>query len=145
MYMVIYAWTEITRRRDQFRYPWSGTLGKSCKISLRRLQEAPHHQLKTTYLRSEMSQTLTIDLSLKTLPKVSIIQQRNCCLLFMCSRARRDIQTAMAFLTTKVKKPYQDDWGKLKIVLQYLNGTKHTKLKLTVENLSLIRWWIDAS
>ena len=66
-------------------------------------------------------------------------------LLFMCSRARRDIQTAVAFLTTRVKKPDQDDWGKLKRVLKYLNGTKHMKLKLTVENLSIIKWWIDAS
>ena len=32
-------------------------------------------------------------------------------LLFMCSRARQDIQTAVAFLTTIVKKPDQDDWG----------------------------------
>ena len=51
----------------------------------------------------------------------------------------------MAFLTTSVKKPDQDDWVKLKRVLKYLNGTKHMKLKLTVENLSLIKWWIDAS
>ena len=58
-------------------------------------------------------------------------------LLFMCSRARRDIQTAVAFLTTRVKKPDQDDWGKLKRVLKYLNGTKHMKLKLTVETYLL--------
>ena len=63
----------------------------------------------------------------------------------MCSRARRDIQTAVAFLTRRVKKPDQDDWGESKRVLKYLNGTKHMKLKLTVENLSLIKWWIDAS
>ena len=60
-------------------------------------------------------------------------------LLFMCSGARRDIQTTVAFLTTRVKKPDQDDWGKLKRVLKDLNGTKHMKLKLTVENLSLIK------
>ena len=35
-------------------------------------------------------------------------------LLFMSSRARRDIQTAVAFLTTRVKRPDKDDWGKLK-------------------------------
>ena len=51
----------------------------------------------------------------------------------------------MVFLTTRVKKPDQDDWGKLKRVLKYLNGTKHMKLKLTVENLTIIKWWIDAS
>ena len=35
-------------------------------------------------------------------------------LLFISSRVRRDIQTAMSFLTTRVKKHDEDDWGKLK-------------------------------
>jgi hypothetical protein len=35
-------------------------------------------------------------------------------LLFMSMRARQDIQTAVAFLTTRVKNPDKDDWGKLK-------------------------------
>ena len=30
-------------------------------------------------------------------------------------------------------------------MLKYLDGTKHMKLKLTVENLSIIKWWIDSS
>jgi len=46
-------------------------------------------------------------------------------LLFMAAQARRDIQTAVAFLTTRVKSPDKDDWGKLKRVLKYLNGTKY--------------------
>ena len=35
-------------------------------------------------------------------------------LLFLSARARRDIQTPVSFLTTRVKKPDEDDWGKLK-------------------------------
>ena len=66
-------------------------------------------------------------------------------LLFVATRVRRDIQTAVAFLTTRVKKPDEDDWGKLKRVLKYLKGTLHMKLRLTVENLGIIRWWVDAS
>ena len=53
-------------------------------------------------------------------------------LLFMTTRARRDIQMVVAFLTTRVKSPDEDDWGKLKWVLTYLNGTKYLKLKLSV-------------
>jgi hypothetical protein len=45
-------------------------------------------------------------------------------LLFEANRARRDIQTAVSFLTTWVKAPDQDDWGKLVRVLKYLNGTQ---------------------
>ncbi len=39
-------------------------------------------------------------------------------LLFMSTRARRNIQMAVAFLTTRVKSPDKDDWGKLKCVLK---------------------------
>ena len=42
-------------------------------------------------------------------------------LLFLSSQARRDIQTAVSFLTTRVKKLDEDSWGKLKRALKYLN------------------------
>ena len=60
-------------------------------------------------------------------------------LLFMAIRARRDIQTAVAFLTTQVKSPDKDDWGKLKRVLKYLNGTKYLKLNLSVDNIGVLK------
>ncbi len=60
-------------------------------------------------------------------------------LLFMAARARQDIQTAVAFLTTRVKSSDEDDWGKLKRVLKYLNGTKYLKLSISVENLGILK------
>lgn len=66
-------------------------------------------------------------------------------LLFMSNRARRDIHTPISFLTTKVKKPDRDDWGKLVRVLNYLKSTKHMKLTLSADSLSIIKWWINAS
>jgi hypothetical protein len=66
-------------------------------------------------------------------------------LLFMATWVRRDIQTAVAFLTTRVKSPDKDDWGKLKRVLKYLNGTKYLKLRLCVDNLGLLKWFVDVS
>eukprot|EP00804_Cyclotella_cryptica_P006122 CCRYP_010732-RA/>CCRYP_010732-RA protein AED:0.20 eAED:0.22 QI:0/0/0/1/1/1/2/0/901 len=66
-------------------------------------------------------------------------------LLYVGTRVRRDIQTAVAFLTTRVNIPDEDDWGKLKRVLKYLKGTKHMSLTLSVEDMSVIRWWVDAS
>jgi hypothetical protein len=65
--------------------------------------------------------------------------------LFVSTRVRRDVQTVVAFLTTRVKRPDEDDWGKLKRLLKYLKGTKHMKLTLSVDTLSVIRWWVDAS
>ena len=65
-------------------------------------------------------------------------------LLFL-SRVRRDIQTTVAFLTTRVKKPDEDDWGKLKRVLRYLRCTRFLKLTLFAESLTNIVWYVDAS
>ncbi len=64
-------------------------------------------------------------------------------MLFVSVRARRGIQTAVAFLTTRVKRPDKDDWGKLKRVLKYLNGTKYLKLKLNLDDLGLLKWYVD--
>jgi len=66
-------------------------------------------------------------------------------LLFLSSRARRDIQLTVAFLTTRVKQPDMDDWGKLRRVLKYLKGTRHMKLTISINDLSTVRWWVDAS
>jgi len=61
------------------------------------------------------------------------------------ARARRDIQTAVAFLATRMKQPAKDDWGKLRRVIWYLNGTRRLRLKLTIDNLAVIKWYIDGS
>ncbi len=64
-------------------------------------------------------------------------------LLFMLTRARHNMQMAVAFLTTRVKSPDKDDWGKLKRMLKYLNGTKYLKFKLSVDNFGLLKWYVD--
>ena len=51
----------------------------------------------------------------------------------------------MSFLTTRVKKPDTDDWGKLKRVFQYLTGSKALPLNLEVDNLQCTRWLVDVS
>ena len=51
----------------------------------------------------------------------------------------------MAFLATRVKKPGVDDWEKLVRVIRYLKGTKHMKLTPSMDNINMIRWWVDAS
>ena len=65
--------------------------------------------------------------------------------IFLSKRARRDIQNAVAFLSTRVKHPDEDDWGKLKRLLRYLYGTLHLKLTLEISDTSIIKWWVDAS
>ena len=68
----------------------------------------------------------------------------NAQLLFL-SCIKWDIQTPVAFLTTGIKSPDEDDWGKLKRVLKYLNDMKHLKLTLSDNSLTSIKWFVDAS
>jgi len=59
-------------------------------------------------------------------------------LLYLCRRTRKDIQTAVEFLCTCVKKPrYRSH------VIQYLRGTKD--LMLMIKPAEHPRWWVDSS
>ena len=49
------------------------------------------------------------------------------------------------FLIKRMKSPNKDDWRKLKRLLKYLKGTRHMKLILRVNRITVIKWWIDAS
>ena len=66
-------------------------------------------------------------------------------LLFFCKRARPDIQTAVAFLCTRVKAPDTDDYKKLTQVMRYLRGTVNMPLTLEAESMQIVKWWVDAS
>ena len=48
--------------------------------------------------------------------------------LFACKRARPDTGTAIAVLTTRVRSPSVDDWGKLVRYMQYVKRTKNDVL-----------------
>ena len=65
--------------------------------------------------------------------------------LFLAKRARPDIQPTIAYLCTRVKEPDEGDWEKLIRLLRYLNGTQETKLVLSAEKLSVIKWFVDAA
>ena len=55
------------------------------------------------------------------------------------------MQTTVIFLTTRVKKPYEDDKMKLNRCLKYLKGKKHANLNIYVYSLSILKWWVYAS
>jgi hypothetical protein len=59
-------------------------------------------------------------------------------LLFLCKRARPDIQTAVSFLCTRVKSPDVDEYKKLRRVMQYLRHTIDLSLTLEADNTKVI-------
>jgi hypothetical protein len=65
--------------------------------------------------------------------------------LFLCKRARSDIQPAIAFLTTRVRGPNQGDWFKLKKMLGYLKSTQEEVLVLEADDSGIITWHVDAA
>jgi len=63
-------------------------------------------------------------------------------LLYLSKRTRQDIQTAVAFLCTRVREPNTDDYKKLTKVMQYIRNTKG--ITLTVEPNDEAKWWVDS-
>ena len=66
-------------------------------------------------------------------------------LLFVAKRARPDIQVPISFLSSRVTKADRDDWKKLKRLLEYLQGTIDMPLTLSIDNMSLLKTWVDAA
>eukprot|EP00980_Cylindrotheca_fusiformis_P012434 scaffold3050_cov161-Cylindrotheca_fusiformis.AAC.4 len=61
------------------------------------------------------------------------------------TRARPDIQVPTSFLTGRVTKDDDDDWKKLKCLLKYLNNTLDLPLTLSIDNLCVVKTWVDAA
>ena len=66
-------------------------------------------------------------------------------LLYISKRARLDIQVATAFLSTRVQKPTENDWQKLRRLIQYLHGTIHMARYVSLKNILEMDIFIDAS
>ena len=65
-------------------------------------------------------------------------------LLFLSKRARPDVQPAVAYLTTRVKSPDEDDYKKLSRVMKYLRGSIDKILTLEADATHIVKWWVDA-
>jgi Reverse transcriptase (RNA-dependent DNA polymerase) len=65
--------------------------------------------------------------------------------LYLCKRARPDLQPTVAFLTTRVVHPTINDWRKLSRSIWYLRGSKELVLTLEADEGINVKWWIDAS
>ena len=51
----------------------------------------------------------------------------------------------MAFLTTRVKSPDEDDLKKLQRAIRYLRDTSTLVLTLESDGSQTIHWWVDAA
>jgi hypothetical protein len=66
-------------------------------------------------------------------------------LLYLAKRVRPDLLLTVSFLTTRVTKPDQDDYKKLRRCLQYVNDTRDLGLVLRPGESPGVRAYVDAS
>ena len=66
-------------------------------------------------------------------------------LLFLCKRRKLDMQTAVLFLTTRVKYPDFDDIEKLKQAIKYLWESRELVFTLESNSSGTIHWWVDTA
>ena len=89
----------------------------------------------------------TVDDSNKSLPqdKAELFHTFTAKSLFLCKRARPDIQPAIAFLCTHVQKPTKQDWHKLHRMMKFLKATADDVLTLSADRPGVLNWYWDAS
>ena len=66
-------------------------------------------------------------------------------LMYLSQCGRPDIRTTVAFLSSHVSNPDQDDYMKLGKVIKYLENTMNLTLQLQVDESNLLQWRVDAA
>jgi hypothetical protein len=66
-------------------------------------------------------------------------------LMYIYQRGRVDVQTAVAFLSTRVSKSTEQDWSKLRRVVEFLNGTIDDVMILGADSLDKLDTCVDVS
>jgi hypothetical protein len=65
--------------------------------------------------------------------------------LYFAKQARLDILPSISFLTTRVKSPDQDDWEKLKHMVEYLHSTKWMPLIMSADGSHNLYWYANST
>ena len=65
--------------------------------------------------------------------------------MFLCKRARPDIDQAIAFLSSRVNYANEGDWKKLLRVMGFLKGTIDDVLTLEADDTNTLTWYIDVA
>ena len=66
-------------------------------------------------------------------------------LLWVEKRSRPDLETGVSFLTTRIQSPTEEDWGKLRRLLNFVKATRTDRRIIGVKDFLTLETWIDAS
>ena len=56
-----------------------------------------------------------------------------------------DTGTVISYITTRAREPYQSNWLKMVRIFKYIRVTKYLPLILSVDNSTMINWYIYGS
>ena len=65
--------------------------------------------------------------------------------MWITKRSRPESETAVYFICIRVQYPTEEDWGKLRRVLNDLKATKKEKRIMGSDNLLKLETWVDTS
>lgn len=65
--------------------------------------------------------------------------------MFLCKRARQDIQPGIAFLATRTSEPNEGDWAKLIKIMTFLKETRDEVTTIKADDTQTIKWYVDAA
>jgi hypothetical protein len=65
--------------------------------------------------------------------------------MFLCKRARPDIDQAISFLSSRVRDANEGDWNKLLRVMGFLKGTIEDVLTLEADDSNTLTWYVDVA
>lgn len=77
--------------------------------------------------------------------RAKLFHSRVATVLYLAKRNRPDTLTTVAFLTTRVSAPTEEDWNKLTRLLKYINGTSNFGIVLEADKAICVLVWVDAS
>ena len=64
--------------------------------------------------------------------------------LFSATRGRPDARTVVAVMTTRVRKPRENDWAMLVQYMRFMDQIRNDVLTLQADDLHVIKWYVDA-
>ena len=65
--------------------------------------------------------------------------------IFLCKRARPEIEPVVSFLSTRTTKSDENDQGKLVRTLGFLKGTRDDTTTLEAYDTQTLTWYVDAA
>eukprot|EP00978_Attheya_sp_CCMP212_P031051 scaffold116052_cov63-Attheya_sp.AAC.1 len=65
--------------------------------------------------------------------------------MFLCKRARQDIQTGIVSLSCRTSSPNKSDWNKLVQLMGFLKATQENIATLEADDSQTLSWHIDAA